>query len=216
MLTNLCILLESSFLISDFEHYMRKRPAALLEKFLSVLVEEYGQDAVRVQLEALVCKAAGDDSGVKPVNKLRSRQLIGAVEQARQVQASMEVKAALVSLATDYEKKSFLPSMRDIRSFIEMNGGREKVGKDRQDAFRAVLEVLQAKSIDGIHQIAESSEFRGPSQLGPLSDAIKAVGATFRREDAESQSEGNPAQPEKAESKTSRSPAGLSRSGDIP
>ena len=46
--------------------------------------------------------------------------------------------------------------------------------------FRKVLEVLLNMTNKDINRLGRSNIIHGPSQLGPLSDAIKASSATIR------------------------------------
>gem|GEM_PF-6414701 len=52
--------------------------------------------------------------------------------------------------------------------------------KQRQDSFKKVLEVLAAMADDELLLLQASGTHAGPTQLGPLSDAIKATSATVR------------------------------------
>ena len=52
--------------------------------------------------------------------------------------------------------------------------------KHRQDSFRKVLDVLVGMSDDELQVLQAGGTHAGPTQLGPLSDAIKATSAAVR------------------------------------
>src|SRR5206468_2862492 len=87
----------------------------------------------------------------------------------------------LLQLAVRYDNKQFLPTVPDVREFLLMIGVEPEYMKDRKDAFRVLLRSLTALSLERLQQISNASRHSGPSQLGPLSDAIAAVGDRLPR-----------------------------------
>jgi hypothetical protein len=67
-----------------------------------------------------------------------------------------------------------------VRYFFEMRGQDPGPVKQRQDSFRKVLNVLLNMADDELMLLHTSGTHAGPTQLGPLSDAIKASSASVR------------------------------------
>jgi hypothetical protein len=76
----------------------------------------------------------------------------------------------------------FLPSVADVREFLIMMGTRPIGMKDRTQAFRVLLESLTQLPIARLQQLAQTSLHSGPSELGPISDAITIAGERLPRQ----------------------------------
>jgi hypothetical protein len=63
-----------------------------------------------------------------------------------------------------------------------MIGERPGAIKDRSDAFRRLLKVLPALPPEQLERLGNSALHSGPSQLGPLSDAIASAAASLPRQ----------------------------------
>lgn len=81
-----------------------------------------------------------------------------------------------------YDAKQFLPSVADVREFLIMRGERPPDMKDRKDAFRVLLRTLRALSMTDLRGLASSALHKGPSEAGPISDAIAAAGERLHRQ----------------------------------
>ncbi|MGO8189392.1 hypothetical protein AB9F38_31355 [Rhizobium leguminosarum] len=100
---------------------------------------------------------------------------------AQKAAASPEKKALLVDLAMQFDHKTFLPSIADVRAFLEMRGRDAKGLKQRPEAFRRVIKAIIDMPKESLEQMVLTSVHAGgPSQLGPLSDAIKFASAAVR------------------------------------
>lgn len=160
----------------------KKSKYRLLMSLLAPLLREWGYDTVRQCLaEAQAEQAMGDISLAahkrKPAKEYRRPS---AVEMTERLDAAADRKDHLRALAARFDAKTFLPTASDVRYFLEMRGQDPGPVKQRQDSFRKVLNVLLSMTNDELIQLHASGTHAGPTQLGPLSDAIKATSAAVR------------------------------------
>jgi hypothetical protein len=80
----------------------------------------------------------------------------------------------LLTLAQLFEEKRFLPTAADIRNFFEAYGVTTVKVKARQDAIPLIFRFLSSLSDERLSRIINEGSFTGPSELGPIADAIKA------------------------------------------
>jgi len=158
---------------------------SLLENLLRALVQEWGHDEVQTALGRLGTSSGSDalSGGVEQNghSKKRRSARLGAVEQVARAHLAEAQAAALLELATRFDRKQFLPSISDVREFLLMMGERPGALKDRSDAFRRLLSALSRLPPERLEKLASSAQHTGPSQLGPLSDAISAAAASLPR-----------------------------------
>jgi hypothetical protein len=159
---------------------------ALLNSLLRSLVEEWGEAEVRAALYHVSDRDDGNavSSSLGQVGyygKLRIRKKPLAIEQVARAQLPDSRKAILAVLATRFDAKQFLPTISDVREFLILMGAPSEVAKDRSDAFRFLLKFLAQLPSDRLEKLVSSMAHSGPSQLGPLSDAISGVAASLPR-----------------------------------
>ena len=165
---------------------MRNRKA-LLNNLLRALVQEWGQREVEVALAHLSDTADSTDAHqllrgeTRADHGTRRRINLPASEQVARAQLPGAQEAALRELAERFDRKQFLPSVSDVREFLIMMGETPGVMKNRSEAFRRLLKVLSSLPPDRLERLASSGLHSGPSQLGPLSDAISAAAASLPR-----------------------------------
>lgn len=158
----------------------------LLHNLLDALVQEWGYEEVRFALRLLSdthgrpdARSLGPES--KKVRRMRRTVKLLASEQVARAKFPEEQEVILRELAIRFDRKQFLPSIADVREFLIMMGEKPTVMRDRSVAFRRLLNVLSGLPAERLTQLVNSSSHSGPSQLGPLSDAISAVGASLPR-----------------------------------
>lgn len=162
-----------------------KSRKALLTKLLQTLVDEWGYEDVATALastngdlsDPLVRRAEG--STPQPSKK---RVRLSATEQIERAGLEGEQKELLLQLALRYDRKLFLPSVADVREFLIMMGTRPIGMKDRTQAFRVLLESLMQLPVARLQQLAQTALHSGPSELGPISDAITIAGERLPRQ----------------------------------
>ncbi len=154
----------------------------LIKQLLKPLVDEWGPEEVAAALSDLSHGTRVADSttgGTK--NRVRFR--LSAREELLKTELLRdEDKQLLLPLAERYDAKQFLPSVADVREFLMMMGIRPAGMKDRREAFRNLLRGFGQMPTIRIRQIAEAAVHAGPSELGPLSDAIAAASNRMRGE----------------------------------
>jgi hypothetical protein len=162
-----------------------KSRKALLTKLLQTLVDEWGYEDVATALagtngdlsDPLVRRAEGPTP--QPSKK---RVRLSATEQIERGALEGEQKELLLQLALRYDQKLFLPSVADVREFLIMMGTRPIGMKDRTQAFRVLLESLMQLPVERLRQLAQTALHSGPSELGPISDAITIAGERLPRQ----------------------------------
>jgi hypothetical protein len=160
----------------------RKR---LLGKILQTLVEEWGYENVALELSHTNRHSLR--RSIEPHESARSsdRKKPTPTEQVERALLDPQRREPLLQLAKRYEVKQFLPNVAAAREFLAMLGEFPGQIKDRDHAFRVLLRCLLQLPMERLRQITDSSLYSGPSQLGPISDAIAAAGQHLPRRSQE-------------------------------
>jgi len=157
-----------------------KSRKALLIKLLQTLVDEWGHENVAAALARTNVSLEGPAEGPQARSSKKSVRL-GATEQIQRSALEGEQKEALLLLAARYDQKLFLPSVTDVREFLIMMGTRPIGMKDRTQAFRVLLGSLTQMPVTRLRQLAQTALHSGPSELGPISDAIASASERLPR-----------------------------------
>jgi hypothetical protein len=162
-----------------------KRRRALLIKLLQALVDEWGCDEVAATLASTTVSSRNPLSGAVYGPKPRPPNIkarLSATEQIERAALEGERKEVLLQLAERYDRKMFLPRVADVREFLIMMGEKPTGMKDRTQAFQVVLGSLMQLPVVRLQQLVQTALHSGPSELGPLSDAIAAAGERLPRQ----------------------------------
>jgi hypothetical protein len=159
---------------------MTKKKLKLLENLLLVMLREWGHLEVENALARLMANTQSLDELSAHERRATPRKLL-AIEQLQRAKLSDAQIPSLTELARRFDQKQFLPSTSDVREFLIMIGERPSGIKDRAEAFRKLLKALVKYSPERLEQLANSSRHSGPSQLGPLSDAITSAARSLPR-----------------------------------
>jgi hypothetical protein len=159
-------------------------PQRLLKSLLSALVDEWGYKQVELALTQLVAEAGSGERGAadfakRPKTSKTSK--LRAIDQVSRANVPEPQARLLEGLARRFDERRFLPSQSDVREFLLLLGERHAPIKDRSDSFRVILRKLLTLSLEHLDQLANSALHSGPSQLGPLSDAISAAASSLPR-----------------------------------
>ena len=153
---------------------------------LTPLIRQWGREEVLRAISEIHETDTGKNPYVSPISedKKRSSQKPSAVLIVEKYNLPSEKRKLLLEIAALFDHKAFLPTISDVRNFLEMRG--EDVGnmKQRPDAFRKIIKSLVDMPEDGLERLRRGSRHSGPSQLGPLSDTIKAASASAREHNA--------------------------------
>lgn len=170
-----------------------KTRRTLLKSLLNALVDEWGRDEVAAALASTAVSPGGSLANNATSQRPRpSREHVrpSATAQVEQATVGGERKGVLLQLADRYDRRQFLPSVADVRQFLIMMDERPVAIKDRREAFRVLLQSLIQLPVERLQHLSRTAQHSGPSELGPLSDAISAVGERLprhRHANAESQ-----------------------------
>lgn len=157
----------------------------LLKSLLAPLVAEWGGDRVRAAIDDILT-SLGDShvqqtkKGVAVDGKKERARKPTAVEIVSRMNVVPAVYEVLEGLAVRYDAKKFLATAADIRQFFEDHGVAPPVVKHRSDAFRKIVSLLCELPQDSLESLLANRAYAGPSQLGPLSNAIRRSGVIIR------------------------------------
>lgn len=160
----------------------KRRKHHLLMSLLTPLLREWGYDTVRQCLADLYAEQGKEGASLAAQGRTPAKEhrRPSASEIVDRLDAPAARKEQLRALAARFDAKTFLPSASDVRHFFEMRGQDPGPIKHRQDSFRKVLDVLVGMADDELLLLQGSGAHAGPTQLGPLSDAIRATSAAVR------------------------------------
>jgi hypothetical protein len=84
----------------------------------------------------------------------------------------------LLDLANMFETKDFLPTSSDIRNFLKRRGVEPAKSTARPQQFKPLLPILSQMSEQSLEKLRRQGARSGVADLGPISDAIREVGAS--------------------------------------
>jgi hypothetical protein len=155
-----------------------KSHRTLLRRILQALVDEWGHEEVAEALSSTTVF-----STERPTEPKLRRSRLSAIEQVERAAIEGDKKEALLRLAERYDRRQLLRSVADVREFLLMMDERPIGMKDRQEAFRALLRSLEHLPVERLQQLVLAAQHSGPSELGPLSDAITAASERLPRQE---------------------------------
>lgn len=169
----------------------RRADSNLLRSLLSVLVDEWGIDLVRLCLDDFSSASSENSENSYAENPKIKKDLGQGRSSGRKKTASAmaeknpmpnQQKELVKILAAKYDEKKFLPSFGDVRYFFESYGEDVPHARQRVDAFRGVLRLLSKMSMDELRKLIDSDVHAGPVSLDPLSDAMRGLGEQLLNE----------------------------------
>lgn len=159
-----------------------------LKSELSSMVRIYGIDRVFRSLEEIrTSNVTADvvDPGRSRERRHpktgRSRARPTALDYIDRMDVATTKKAALVELGRRFQNKTFLPNFGDIRNFCQIYGIEEPASKSRTSAMPRIFKFIAAMSVGDIRRMVDEDMFSGPSQLGPIAEAIRRSGRASKR-----------------------------------
>ena len=160
-----------------------------LKDTLRLIVRQYGLAQVdrslrEIRLDERQLKSSKQSkvlSNNEAVTKSpKKRAKVNAPEYVAKMELSVEKEPIAVELANRFENKAFLPTFGDIRNFCQIYGIDEPASKSRASAIPRVFKFIATMETDEIQTILDDGMFSGPSQLGPIADAIRRNGRAAR------------------------------------
>ena len=162
---------------------------AKLKDTLRLIVRQYGFEQVDQSLREIRLADRqlknSTQSSVLPDNEAmtkpqKKRAKVNAPEYVAKMELSSKKKPIAAELANRFENKTFLPTFGDIRNFCQIYGIDEPASKSRASAIPRVFKFIATMETDEIQRILDDGMFSGPSQLGPIADAIRRNGRATR------------------------------------
>jgi hypothetical protein len=155
------------------------RDRTLLDLELRLLIVRHGRTQVSEALSAIgEVDLAMIDSRVRDhekkvqKNRLQSGRRKSIGEMIREANPrNLDAERLIGKLARAYERKEFLPELRDVKKFLQSQRHQVAKLRSRATALPAVLSVLAACTDDELRELDEGRWIRG-SDLGVITDQI--------------------------------------------
>jgi hypothetical protein len=157
----------------------------ILREVLAVLISHWGAEAVAREVNRLQRQLPGATSAITTVrheNELRKepKRRPKPTEILARYQIPDRIRDDAVELTKMYEKKTFLPTIVDVKNFLESRGRPITGIKNRDQAFLRVIDLVLGLPDDYLKHLRNSAAHGLPARLGPISDAIGSAGETIR------------------------------------
>jgi hypothetical protein len=153
----------------------------VLSDLLKLVINHWGAKAVFSELHRIDPDAAERyGQGVGRGQTGSAKRRLTPTELARKLDIPSKRRAAIVDIAALYETKAFLPTIGDVRMFLEAREISANELKSRDQAFRHILKLLEPLPQRDIEQIRNSATHSGPMRLAPLAEAIGAASDEIR------------------------------------
>ena len=159
-----------------------------LRAALGSIVERYGLATVsRILREMETREAALNRRGktgarkrVKAKGGQRTKNRRSAVDFVQSMEVSAERATVVRRAAEEFERRVFLPTLNDVRSFCEAYGIEEPRSKSRASGIPRIFKFLVTMNVADIKKILDDRMFSGPAELGPIADAIRNKAREYR------------------------------------
>ncbi|MDE0405433.1 MAG: hypothetical protein OXI53_08995 [Nitrospira sp.] len=155
----------------------------LLDLELRLLIAQHGKPRVSKALSAIgevdlseigVEIKTYEEKAKRKDTQRRSRKSIEEMVQDANPD-SFDAKHLIEQLARRYEKKEFLPELREVKRFLESRRVPIAKFRSRAEALPMVLSLLAQFTLDDLQALDEKGRYRG-SDLGIITDQILGRG----------------------------------------
>ena len=155
---------------------------------LGSMVERYGLATISRILREIETGSTGPNRRGKTKSRKRlkskSRRPTKSRRSAVDFVQSMKVPAARAvavrRAAEDFERRAFLPTLSDVRSFCETYGIEEPKSKSRASGIPRIFKFLVTMDVADVERMLDDRMFSGPAELGPIADAIRHKAKEYR------------------------------------
>ena len=159
-----------------------------LRAVLGSMVERYGFETVsRIlhELEAGVAgpNARGEREAQRRIRRKRAKQTKrrrSAVDYVQAMEIPVERAAVVRRAAKEFERRVFLPTLGDVRSFCEVFGIEEPRSTSRASGIPRIFKFLVTMEGAGVERMLDDRVFSGLTSLGPIADAIRGKAKEYR------------------------------------
>ena len=157
-----------------------------LRTALSSMVERFGFDSVSQTLRELETDQVkqktrrADPPKRAPNNGSGNKRRVSAVEYVRTMALPAERAEVIGRAAEEFERRTFLPTVGDVRSFCEVYGIEEPRSKTRTSGIPRIFKFLITMNAAEVKTMLDDRMFSGPAELGPIADAIRSRAKEMR------------------------------------
>ena len=153
-----------------------------LAQELRLLVNRHGFKAVNLELRTLKVEQEPTRQPERG-KQAKARQRNGranAIEYVQKLDVDADKRPAVMALAERFEAKRFLPSCADIRNFCAIYDIEPPASKSRAAAIPRLFKYFAAMDTKDVERLSTDEAYSGPSELGPLAEAIRQHGRAAR------------------------------------
>ncbi len=149
---------------------------------LRLLVGRHGFKAVSLELRMLKAeqrpvRQRHRDTQARAGQRNRKAN---AIEYVQKLDVDADKRPAVMALAERFEAKRFLPSCADIRNFCAIYDIEPPASKSRAAAIPRLFKYFAAMDAKDVERLSTDEAYSGPSELGPLAEAIRRHGRAAR------------------------------------
>ncbi len=154
-----------------------------IEIIFQKLLSRLGRDEVQRRLEMLINNAEAITNNRREksiIANKQKKQAKSAVELVTSMDIAPGKKDILKKLASNFDEKIFLPRVGDIKNLFYKNGIDRSLVKSRQASINNLFFFLSTLSEEKLKFIYDDKSYCGPTNLEPISEAIKTRGNSRR------------------------------------
>ena len=144
-----------------------------LQAALRPIIERFGIDAVRDALRDHARRGRTRRRRGGAARKPGARPQPTAVEYVAKMGLPEDRAAVMGRAAAEFERRTFLPTLGDIRSFCETYGIDAPKSTSRAAGIPRVFRFLKSMDTAAIETMLDDRLFSGPVELGPIAEAIR-------------------------------------------
>ena len=149
---------------------------------LGSMVERYGMATISRILREIETGGTGPKwrGKTKSRKRIKSKSRRSAVDFVKSMEVPAERAAVVRRAAEDFERRAFLPTLSDVRSFYEAYGIEEPKSKSRASGIPRIFKFLVTMDVADVERMLDDRMFSGPAELGPIADAIRHKAKEYR------------------------------------
>ena len=110
----------------------------------------------------------------------RNKRSVSAVDYVRGMDIPTDRAKVIARAAEEFERRTFLPTVGDVRSFCEAYGIEQPKSRARASSIPRIFKFLLTVDAAEVNSILDDRMFSGPTELGPIADAIRGRAKEIR------------------------------------
>ena len=157
---------------------LRAALRSMVEEFgfesVSRTLHEMEPDQVEMKTRAVARPKRKRSSGS------RNKRSVSAVDYVRGMDIPTDRAKVIARVAEEFERRTFLPTVGDVRSFCEAYGIEQPKSRARASSIPRIFKFLLTVDAAEVKSILDDRMFSGPTELGPIADAIRGRAKEIR------------------------------------